>query len=57
MLQFVCKNPNRESHKKDNNFISSDFNAARNIAKSTEWSTGKVSYQDAKKQHDDKVEE
>lgn len=55
--QFICKNPNCESHKKDNKFINSDFNAARNIAKSTEWSTGKVSYQDAKKQHDDKVEE
>ena len=55
--QFICKNPNCESHKKDNKFINSDFNAARNIAKSTEWYTGKVSYQDAKKQHDDKVEE
>lgn len=55
--KFVCKNPDCVSHMGDNKFINADFNAARNIAKSTEWSTGKVSYPDAKKQHDDKVEE
>lgn len=53
--KFVCKNPDCVSHKGDNKFINADFNAARNIAKSTEWSTGKVTYKKAKEMHEDTV--
>lgn len=34
---FICKNSECESHKKEYPFMESDFNAARNIAKSTSW--------------------
>ena len=39
---FICKNPDCVSHKLHHGFVESDFNAARNIAKSTEWSKGKA---------------
>ena len=39
--RFICKNPDCISHKFKSTFIESDFNAARNIAKSTNWAKTK----------------
>lgn len=38
---FICKNPECESHGIEGAYIESDFNAARNIAKSTNWAKTK----------------
>lgn len=38
--EFVCSNPDCKSHKMYTHGINADFNAARNIAMSKEWSDG-----------------
>lgn len=40
--EFVCSNPNCETHKNNRKSINADYNAARNIAKSTLWFDGEV---------------
>ena len=50
--RFVCKNPNCISHSFSTSYIESDFNAARNIAKSKQFSKGKKSFDENKKQHE-----
>lgn len=52
--RFVCKNPDCVSHK-FNSYIESDFNAARNIAKSTQFSIGKKSFSQNKEQHEKEI--
>ena len=51
--EFVCSNPNCESHTLFPKAMDADFNAARNTALSTEWSSGKKKFADSKKQHED----
>lgn len=54
---FICKNPDCISHTFKQKYIESDFNAARNIAKSTEWSSGLKSFTESKELHDFSTEE
>ena len=54
---FICKNPDCVSHTFKQKYVESDFNAARNIAKSTEWSTGLKSFSENKEHHEKVAEE
>ena len=54
---FICKNPECESHGIEGAYIESDFNAARNIAKSTNWAkTKKKKTKEKKKEKSEKEE-
>lgn len=48
---FICANPDCASHKLYERGFNADFNAARNIAMSTEWQDGDVPLKEKCKQH------
>lgn len=56
---FKCSNPGCKSHtiyfdeEHNNEYFNADFNAARNIAMSTDFLEGKVGVEEMKKQHED----